>query len=551
MQLRSTQLEKDFPLVEGLTLVGRSPDCALMLESEGTAISRKHAEIRVTGTHVSVRDLGSRNGTRLNGKELAEQVWYGVRARDRLVICDWELVFVEELLPDSSHGSCLLVAGDCDSSVSESASVSLSAQSIASILGNAPLDQLRALLQVTEALLGVLKTEDVLERTTEILLDIFPQVERAAIGFFEDNGQFKPRWWRLRHQDASAEIQISQTVVQHVRSTIQAIVTNDADRKFPDADSVHSLTMRSIMCAPLIDSTGHVSGIIHVDAHKRECFKTLDLQVLASVATQISLAVEYAKLHEEVVRDRILVHDLELARDVQLQYLPDATPSIQGYEIAGFYRAARAVGGDYYDFIPLANGRIALVLGDVCGKGAPAALTMVKLATETRAGTEICDSAAALVTRLNDRMRGHWITLVVIYFDPASHVFNIANAGHEYPLLRRANGYVEELTQDTGGTPLSVTDGAEYRQESIQLQPGESLVLFSDGFPDATNGNVEDSYGEGKTARFGKQRVLEELANFNESIIEFPHRLVRSVDEFCQGKEQFDDLCMINLRRID
>lgn len=109
MQLRSTQLEKDFPLVEGLTLVGRSPDCALMLESEGTAISRKHAEIRVTGTHVSVRDLGSRNGTRLNGKELAEQVWYGVRARDRLVICDWELVFVEELLPDSSHGSCLLV----------------------------------------------------------------------------------------------------------------------------------------------------------------------------------------------------------------------------------------------------------------------------------------------------------------------------------------------------------------------------------------------------------------------------------------------------------
>ncbi len=155
----------------------------------------------------------------------------------------------------------------------------------------------------------------------------------------------------------------------------------------------------------------------------------------------------------------VAVHDLELARDVQLQYLPDATPSIQGYEIAGFYRAARAVGGDYYDFIPLANGRIALVLGDVCGKGAPAALTMVKLATETRAGAEICDSAAALVTRLNDRMRGHWITLVVIYVDPASHVFNIANAGHEYPLLRRANGYVEELTQDTGGTPLGETIG--------------------------------------------------------------------------------------------
>ncbi len=553
MQVRSTQLGRDFPLrVEGTTLIGRNPECAILLQSEETAISRKHAEIRVEGERVAVRDLGSRNGTRLNGRRLPSKQWHSVRALDQLSICDFDFVFIEERQPDPNQGSCRVVPGEPDSS-NDTSSVSLSSQSLPVFPADDRLAQLRSLLRVTEALAGILETEDVIARTAAILLDIFPAVERSAIGFLDPGGRFEPRWWHLRNQDASGEIQISQTVVDFVRSNVEAVLTNDAGRKFPEAESVYSLSLRSIMCAPLLDSNGQVSGMLHVDAQQPNRFSPLDLQVLATVAAQVSLAVEYSKLHEEVVRDRILVHDLERARAVQQQYLPDSSPSLPGYEIAGFYRAAREVGGDYYDYIPLPDGRLALVLGDVEGKGAPAALTMVKLATETQAGVEICESAAKLVTRLNQRMFGSWITYVAIYLDPTTHRLDISNAGHEYPLLRHPDGQVHELAlEETRGTPLSVVQGIEYQQETIELQPGEMLVLYSDGFSDTEAGILqpENERQKTKAERFGKQRIIEILSDSHALLDEFSTRLIQDVDTFRDGHEQFDDMCLICLRRM-
>lgn len=138
---------------------------------------------------------------------------------------------------------------------------------------------------------------------------------------------------------------------------------------------------------------------------------------MAAVAIQLSLAVQFSRTHAAAVKDAVVRRDVECAKAIQLQYLPTAAPQISGFEVAGFYRAARHIGGDYYDYIPLPDGRWAIVLADVVGKGVPAALTMVRLATEIRTSLEACGSAAATLSRLNSRLSTHFITMLVAIVD--------------------------------------------------------------------------------------------------------------------------------------
>ncbi len=403
--------------------------------------------------------------------------------------------------------------------------------------------QLRALLEMTRTLRDALQTEDVLERAVSMLFQIFPAVDRAAIGFIEDDQEFAPQWWQLRDGDPASVIRISQTIVRHVAETSEAVITNDALQDFASAHSVLELALRSVMCAPLINADEQVFGLIHVDAGRPDMFNELDLEVLASVAMQLSLAINFSRLHAIAVEDAILRRDVEQARAVQQHFLPVAPPLIDGYELAGFYRAARHVGGDYIDYIPLENGRMAIVLGDVVGKGVPAALTMVQLATETRASLEVCETPSQVVTRLNRKLCNDFITLVVLVFDPATHLVTISNAGHESPMLRTADGKVDAIGLEAAGFPLSVVEDHAYEELSIQLAPGDSLVFFSDGFPDAEH--------IASDRRFGTDEISRLLGEFDGAANGFIDHIVDQVDRFMDGGAQFDDMCMVCLRRSD
>jgi GAF domain-containing protein len=150
-----------------------------------------------------------------------------------------------------------------------------------------------------------------------MLFHIFPAVDRAAIGFIEDNQEFAPQWWQLRDGDPASVIRISQTIVRHVAETSEAVLTNDALEDFGNAHSVRELPMRSVMCAPLINADEQVFGLIHVDAGRADMFNALDLEVLASVAMQLSLAINFSRLHAIGVEAAILRRDVEQARAVQ------------------------------------------------------------------------------------------------------------------------------------------------------------------------------------------------------------------------------------------
>jgi len=159
-------------------------------------------------------------------------------------------------------------------------------------------------------------------------------------------------------------------------------------------------------------------------------------------------------------------------------FLPDRAPHLDGYELACFYRAARHIGGDYYDFIPLADGRMAFALGDVVGKGVPAALKMVRLASETRACLESLDSLAAVLRRLNQRLTGDFVTMIIGILDPRNHTITVSSAGHEHPMLHTCDGCITEIGK--GRIQECVIRNADRRDARLFLQDlVEQVDLFA------------------------------------------------------------------------
>ncbi len=313
MFLRSNALQQDFKLTNGSMTIGRLGECQIVLPDG--SVTKQHLEVRVSDDRVLVRDLMSRNNTSVNKREIRGLGWIELKANDRIKICEYDFQLLHEHMPTVESGSCVVDNGPTPSSWSGSDSISLSKLQLED---SQPYSQLRALLEITQTLRDVLRTEDVLERAASMLLRIFPAVDRAAIVFIEDDGRFTPKWWQLRHGDPASTIRMSGTIVQHVRETSEAIITHDALADYADAQSVQELAMRSVMCAPLINADDQVFGLIHVDAGKPNKFAALDLEVLASVAMQLALAINFSRLHTVAMQDAILRRDVEQARAVQL-----------------------------------------------------------------------------------------------------------------------------------------------------------------------------------------------------------------------------------------
>ena len=401
MLLRSKQLGQDFELSDGIHLIGRSRQCQIVLESHLTAVSREHAKLKVAGKQVQIFDCESHNGTYVNGKKIPKAHWCSLHLGDKVMICEFDFILLAEAENEGSTSSSCLVDTHGSSILPDSKAISLSAggkQRPENV-------RLRAMLVIAQSLRNALHTDEVLAQAIAKMFEIFPGVERAVIGLVNAQGQVEPKFWQQRDPTSKGTIRLSQTILQHVVSHSEALIAQDAFSNFKDSQSLHELNIRSVMVAPLFGANEQVIGVLYVDAKPSHCFKDFDLEVLAAVATQISLALSFAQLHKIALNDAVLRRDVEQATAVQRLYLPHSAPSIPGYELASFYQPARLIGGDYYDFIPLNDGRLAIIVGDVEGKGVPAALSMMRLATETRATLEICSSPGQAMTRLNRKIQ--------------------------------------------------------------------------------------------------------------------------------------------------
>lgn len=299
------------------------------------------------------------------------------------------------------------------------------------------------------------------------------------------------------------------------------------------------------MCAPLIAREDEILGVLQIDtSDSARPFRQKDLEVLIAVATQAAIAITVSRLHEREVRTRTLERDLALAAEMQRNCLPEGRPGIVGYEFFDYYEPAEQIGGDYFDYIPLASGRLAVVIGDVVGHGIPAALMMSKVSAETRFFAASLQEPAAILKSLNritcrSNRFGSFVTLAILAIDPATHEVTVASAGHVPPLLRRNDGGIELPGRNTFGPPLGTDAETVYHQHNFQLKSQEMLLLYTDGVTEARNAKDE---------LFGEER-LSAIVSAEATLTSAGARLVHDVASFLGPVPREDDLCIVCLRR--
>jgi sigma-B regulation protein RsbU (phosphoserine phosphatase) len=323
------------------------------------------------------------------------------------------------------------------------------------------------------------------------------------------------------------------------------IVVNDtsADKRFLNrVDQRSGYITHSVLVVPLCGAEGKVIGAFQA-LNKPGGFSESDVALLGFAGSYSAAAIETQRLRKEAEQARIVLHDLEVAREVQAGLLPERPPEIPGLDCAAYFRPAKMVGGDYYDFVQTPDGRLAFTLGDVSGKGIPAAVFMASIQASLRIplrrGPE---SLTGLVEELNNSVHasasaGRYSTLFCGIIDPQSRRLNYVNAGQSAPMLVRG-AKIERLS--SGGFPVGMLPMARYEEGATELEAGDLLVCFSDGVSEACNPR-EEFWQESDI-----ERVLC-LAPIS-TAQEITERLVREADAFAAGAEQSDDMTVVTIR---
>lgn len=552
--LKGSNQWQDFPLEADQTIIGRNPNCHVVIPI--TSVSREHARIIRERGRYYIEDLQSRNGTFVNSRPIHTRTL--LSHNDRIRICDFLCTFQD---------------ADSDDEHEETSSTveAVLSQSSKQLLESQPAEKLKALLEISSELSNALQLDQLLPRIVEILFRVFRQADRCFIIQAEpDTGRLLPRVVKSRRLHDESKDRFSRSIVKRCLQTGQAFLSDDAanDKNIPLTQSVVEFRIRSVMCAPLCAANGEAFGVIQLDTQDRSAkFTEDDLKLLVGVTSQASIAMENARLHQELVDQDRARRDLELAHEVQFSFLPRQLPVMPGYEFFAHYEPALAVGGDYYDFIPLpsaapwspqdsavakeAPGRLAIVIGDVAGKGVPAALLMAKLSGDARFCLLTEPDAARAITRLNQVIFKHletmdrFITLAVAVLDPRQHKVTLVNAGHLNPLFyQRATGQVSEVGDPAAaGLPLGIEEGTVYGACEVSFQPGDCLLFYTDGIPDAHNA---------RDIPFGSKAPQTILAGGGPySPRTMGERLVKAVKQHVAGFHRYDDVTLVCFGRTE
>jgi serine phosphatase RsbU (regulator of sigma subunit) len=383
------------------------------------------------------------------------------------------------------------------------------------------------------------------------LFKIFVQADRGFVVMrTKPDGPIAPVAVKARRSGDEDRMRISRTILEEAMKSRKAFLSADAatDERFGMAQSIADFSIRSLICAPMISSDGEPIGVIQIDTlNQRAKFTDEDLEVLAGVASQAAVAIDNAKMHEQVVAQRALQRDMELARQMQRTLLPSKPPQVPGYFFFDYYQAARQVGGDYFDYVQLPGGRYAVIVGDVAGKGVPAALMMARLSADVRFALASEPDPAKAIQQINDSFHQHdlsdrFVTMIAVVLNAATNELTMVNAGHMAPFLRRQGGGVETIGEEAAGLPLGVAPGYEYQASTHVLEPGNVVTLFTDGFSEAMNA-AGDLYG--------LERLQAQIGSPAMNAADFGQRILEDVRQFVNGVDQADDMCLVCFGRVE
>jgi sigma-B regulation protein RsbU (phosphoserine phosphatase) len=320
---------------------------------------------------------------------------------------------------------------------------------------------------------------------------------------------------------------------------------NAAESDLIPQSLLHDLSMQSVLAVPLI-SKGETLGAFLVDCtHGTARFPPRKISIVEGIAHQTAIALENAHLYEAVLAQERLAQELRLASEIQASFLPESCPSMRGWDIAADWHAAREVGGDFYDFIPLGRDRLGMVIADVSDKGVPAALFMSLSRTLVRASALDISSPAKVLQHVNelimaDARSGMFVTMFYAVLDQRKGKLTYASAGHNPPLWwRRAESQMTTLTAK--GVVVGVADEIVLEERQIVMEPGDIVVLYTDGVTEPINSKVEE---------FGEERLTHTIAEASDRTCgELVHLIHDTVSAFVGDQPQFDDYTLVAVKR--
>jgi len=385
-------------------------------------------------------------------------------------------------------------------------------------------DKLRMLLDITKTISQTMDTQEVLTFVMDTLGSLIPY-DAAGIYLIEMNDDVKNpyvfkskviRGYRLSFEQIEPSLKLGEGFIGHVALTGRTIISSDVskdDRYFPARKRT-----RSEMVAPII-SNDKVIGVFDLESDQLNAYSKDDLSILQLLSSQVAIIIEKARLYQELVEKKRIQTQLEVAREVQLELLPDGDPELKGFDICAYIFPTEEVSGDYYDWVKIYDDQLAIIVADAVGKGIPAALLMAFLRASLRAGVQIGYAPQVAFSKVGnllwDSVESHqFITAVYGMLDATNRTFVYSNAGHNPPLLVKPDGefrYVEY-----GDLPLGMFRDTHYHQHFIRLEERQILVLYTDGIIEATNKKGED-YGLERFAH----RVIEGFDLSAKEMIEF------------------------------
>jgi Serine phosphatase RsbU, regulator of sigma subunit len=368
-------------------------------------------------------------------------------------------------------------------------------------------DKLRMLLDITKKISRSLNLDEVLNLVMDTLGTLLPY-DAAGIYLLETNEDdgnqyiFKSRV--IRGYDISFELieprlRLGEGFLGRVAQSGEAIISADVsqDERYFKARA----RTRSEMVAPII-SNDKVIGAFDLESDQLNAYDEDDLSVLQLLTSQVAIIIEKVQLHEQAVEKKRIEAQLEIARQVQLELLPDHDPDFENFDISAYIFPTEEVSGDYYDWVKIFDDQIGIVVADAVGKGIPAALLMSFLRASLRAGVQVGYAPHIAMSKVNnllwDSVEDHqFITAIYGQLDGTNRTFVFSNAGHNPPMLIKPDG--EYRYVEYGDTPLGMFHEARYHQHFIRFEEGQVMVIYTDGITEAAN-DAGEEYGNDRFA---------------------------------------------------
>ncbi|HYE66333.1 MAG TPA: GAF domain-containing SpoIIE family protein phosphatase [Pyrinomonadaceae bacterium] len=415
-------------------------------------------------------------------------------------------------------------------------------------------DKLRLLLDITNKISRSLDLQEVLNLVMDTLDSLIPY---DAAGIFvlrcaKTGAGALPEQACIFHAEAvrgydideltELRVKLGEGIIGHVALTGQPVISPDVhnDPRYINARE----ETRSEMVAPII-SNDEVIGVFDLESDELNAYTEDDLQVLLLLASQVAIIIEKVMLHEQLIEKKRLEGQLEVARQVQLELLPSSDPKLEGFDISAYNFPTEEVSGDYYDWVRIYDDQIGIVIADVSGKGVPAALLMAFLRASLRAAIHIGYAPHISMAKVNYLLwesieRNQFVTAFYGVLDASNKTLAYANAGHNPPFLLDADGNARFI--ERGGLPLGMFRDTRYYAYYLAIEPGQTLVLYTDGVTEATNSAGEE-YGRKRledVVRAGRQLTARELITF----------IQRDVLEWTDGLGATDDATFFIIKAL-